>query len=500
MTLRSVTLGVSLLLMTCWHCLATPRSSADGSIPAAVAPQTPPIRTTTSLVMIDVLVEDKKTGEPVKDLEKDDFVVRDNGKAVAITTFNSGKDQNLRPIQLWFVLVCNEEVHYQVGGRRRTQIEATEKRGAGFMAGKASELLGPGLQHLEANETVGVAHWCDNGESEIDMTPTVDRAAPLKAIDELAARKGVVIEQMNNESSQEHVMRLIDDVARSAFPIPVTAIVFVGGKESGRLGNPGDSSSGSMEFSSMEFGLGNGGDSGGAGDSSNYKVQNNQYGNRLGTIIDILRNRYEVGFLPGKPGKKLHRVEMVITKEAKERYASALVIRYRDAYRDKEQVRSSDEAKQMATLKQLDSRMQMAVKSAGNQGEVSFEVREIREAQGAAVGTQRFSLRIDPKALTWRMLPNGDRRSVVTTVVACYSQKGQPIGVVVKELEIIEESDRLQAMKNKPVVITVSAMLAKGATRIRMVVRDVASGHIGSQDLQPLAGNSLGENAGNLPV
>jgi hypothetical protein len=198
-------------------------------------------------VLVDVLAEDKKTGEPIKSLGQEDFLLRDDGKPVPITTFNSGKNQNLRPIQLWFVLACNEQRHYHINSERRTQFEATETLGASFLADKATELLGPALKHLGAGETVGVAHWCDNGESEIELMPTADRETPLTAIEKIAGRKSVVIEQFNNSYGRERLLPLIDVVARTAFPTPVTAVVFVGGKSSG-AGRTVDTSAGFMEF------------------------------------------------------------------------------------------------------------------------------------------------------------------------------------------------------------------------------------------------------------
>jgi hypothetical protein len=490
MTLCRAALGFALLLCACWNCLATPQNVPQTGGPDVS--KSAPIRVDTSLVTVDVVVEDKKTGEPIKELAKEDFLLRNDGKPTDISSFNRGKDQNLRPLQLWFVLVCDEERHYQVGGRRRTQIESTEMLGASFLAGKTAEVLRPGLEHLNKDETIGVAHWCDNGESEIDQPPTTDREQPLQAMERIVSRKRVVLEDMSNEDNRGHVLGLIEDVSRTAFPVPMSVIVFVGEKAAGAAGKAEDASSGIMEFWSTDYGAETGKGVSGAGDSSSYKVQNSEYGDRLGKIIDILHSRYELSFLPGKPGKKVHRVEVSMQKSSREIYANAL-IRYRDVYRDDTQGESAEEKKPAAKLKQLDSRMQAAVKSQKGQEELRFEV---HETSGVAAGTERFAVRVDPRGLTWTMLPNGDRRSIVTMVVASYSPKGQPIGLVVKELEIVEASEKLKVLKDKPVQLTVTANVLKGAARVRLVVRDVATGHIGTQDVQPVAmvgGGDAGE-------
>ena len=158
MTSRCAALALSLLFFTCRDCPGLPQTSQKVSGSAAVL-QGPTLRTTTSLVVADVLVEDKRTGEAIKILQQEDFLLRDNGKPAPITAFNSGENQNLRPIQLWFVLAGNEEHHNPINSERRTQYEATETVGAGFLSGKAAELLVPALKHPNAGETVGVAHW-----------------------------------------------------------------------------------------------------------------------------------------------------------------------------------------------------------------------------------------------------------------------------------------------------------------------------------------------------
>jgi hypothetical protein len=481
MTLRFAALSLSLLLFVCLNCSGSPQTSSQGKTSSASS-QTPAIRVNSSLVLVDVLVQDKKTGEPVKDLQAENFLLEEDGKQVSISSFNRGKDQNLRPIQLWFVLVCNEVLHYEVGARRRTQFEATEAWGSRFLAGKSAELR-LAMEHLRPDESMGVAHWCDNGESEIDLRPMLDRDTPLNAIEEVATRKTAKID-LRNEDSQERVLRMINDVARTAFPVPLTAIVFIRQKESEPgSGKQEDTSSGLMEFSSLDFGLDGRNESSGAAGSSLYSIQSNEYGRRLGTFIDILHGRYEISFLPGKQGKKLHHVSVALTKDAKERFPDAL-LRYRGAYSDAPQVEEAKTAKRLAAWKQLDSKMQSAVKAVPNLNQLAFSATLAFDRTG---NTQQFVVKIAPNELTWRMLPNGDRRSVVTAVVATYSVKGQPIEVAVKDLEIIQEFDRLPALKDKPVVFSLNAAVEKGAARIRLVVRDVATGHIGSQDLQPAA-------------
>lgn len=473
-------LGRSLALITC---------AAACGFSAFAAPQAP-IKVQSEIVMVDVLAENKKTGDPIKDLAKDDFQLRVNGKSVDIAGFARGKDENLRPLQLWFVLVCNEERHYAVGGsRRRTQAESTDILSSSFLAGRSEQTLAPGLAHLQSADTVGVAHWCDNGESEIDFHPAVQSDAVYKAIDSIAGRKAITIQEVNDQDDpQKRLLALINSVSRSAFPQPVPAVIFVGGKRGVNDANRDSSSTGAMEFSFFDAG-GTGNTSATEADS-HYDVKNNQYGERLGSIIDILHSRYEVGFQPVKADKKQHRVAVTITAAARDRYPTA-VLRYRDEYVEDAPPPALDAAKGMAEWKHLDSKMQAAVKNDPALTALVFTV--IRggsvpvppEHGHAQPDAEKFLLKINPEDLTWRMLPNGDRRCVLSAVVAGYSSKGKPISVIEKDVEIIQAFEKLPKLQGKPMVFAVNAPVIKGAAKIRVVLRDVATGKMGTQDLQP---------------
>jgi hypothetical protein len=430
------------------------------------------IRTTTSLVLVDTMAADKKSGTPLGDFNPDDVELRDNGKVAAISSFVRGKDHELRPVQLWFVLMCNEEKHYRATARRRTGVELTEQWGVGFLAGKASQLA-PALDHLKPDETVGVAHWCDNGESEIDVTPSRDHSAAIEAMDTIARRKTISVEQDDSGDARSVVLSLINNVARTAFPQPFLAIIFVGGKQAANKSE--DVWSGFMEMSSMDFGL----DGGSSSDPQNYAVQESDYVKRLGLYLDGLHLRYEIGFEPGKRQKKLHHVTVSLTKAAKEKYPNA-VLGYREVYSDAEQDETADNSKKAINWKELDSQMRAAVNAAAARSDLQLEA---HKTSGLAGGVEQFVVKIVPGDLSWKMLPNGDRRCVVMTVVASYSAKGQPLGVTVKELEIVQESEKLAVLKNKPVVLSLKVPVAKGAAKVRVLVRDVATGHIGAQDM-----------------
>ena len=123
--------------------------------------QAPTIRVQSSMVLVDVMSQDLNNGLPVRDFRKEDFRLFDNRHEVPIATFDAGAHEDTRPVALWLVVICNE------GGK-------SEFEASGGFAGQES-LFRPALDHLRTHDTVGVAHWCDNGETQLDLRPTEDR-------------------------------------------------------------------------------------------------------------------------------------------------------------------------------------------------------------------------------------------------------------------------------------------------------------------------------------
>jgi len=137
--------------------------------PRATA-QAPTIRVQSSLVLVDVIGQDRKSGLPVRDFKKEDFRLFDNRHEVRIATFDAGAHYHTRPITLWLVVICNESGLPKLGAS------------AEFLGQES--LFRPALEHLEKNDRVGVAHWCDNGNSQLDLLPTEDRDNAIRQLAE----------------------------------------------------------------------------------------------------------------------------------------------------------------------------------------------------------------------------------------------------------------------------------------------------------------------------
>ena len=189
---------------------------------ANVSTQTTPIRVQSSLVLVDVIGLDAKNGLPVRDFHKEEFRVFDNRQEVPISTFDAGTQHDTRPITLWLVVICNE------GGIVGASAE--------FM-GKES-LFRPALNHLEIRDTVGVAHWCDDGETRLDLLPTEDLERPIRVLAEalkpIAFQGGTDATDEVGEETYRKMIRLIirDSYGRNPKPLPV--IVFLHGDHTGQ--------------------------------------------------------------------------------------------------------------------------------------------------------------------------------------------------------------------------------------------------------------------------
>ena len=126
--------------------------------------------TSSDLVLVDVIA--LTNGLPDKILKRGDLEVFDNGRPVSIMTFDSGAQFTTRPLALWFVVLCN--------------MQGYEKQGSGLFA-RQIDLFRPALKYVEKQDTVAVAHWCDDGQSKLDLLPTSNVEDAATALEQVLA-------------------------------------------------------------------------------------------------------------------------------------------------------------------------------------------------------------------------------------------------------------------------------------------------------------------------
>ena len=169
------------------------------------------------LVLVDVIA--LKNGLPDKTLKRGDFEVFDNGHPVSIAMFDSGTQFATRPLALWFVVQC--------------YMPDIEEEGTRFFRGQIS-LFKPALKFSERQDTVAVAHWCDNGDAKLDLLPTsnVDQV-PTILEQVLAPSIHADDHERTGELALQKALQLVIDATRSSKPLPVPVVIFLFGDHSG---------------------------------------------------------------------------------------------------------------------------------------------------------------------------------------------------------------------------------------------------------------------------
>ncbi len=297
--------------------------------------QTPTFRVQSSLVLVDVIGQgDLKNGLPVRDFKRQDFRILDDGHEVRIATFDFGADT--RPIALWLVVICNE------GGLVGASAE---------FAGK-EPLFRSALDHLEKHDTVGVAHWCDNGETQLDLLPTEDRETPISVLAEslkpIPFRGGTAATDAVGEETFRKMIRLIIRDAYRRNPKPLPVIVFLHGDHTGQPRHELDKLVDDfLETSGIVFGIRD--DRSASlpfliGEQAKimhymakhtggqyFSVPPSGYASALEAVLMQLHSRYELGFIPPTIDGKRHELRVELTKKARERH-KRVRLRFRPEY------------------------------------------------------------------------------------------------------------------------------------------------------------------------
>jgi hypothetical protein len=302
---------------------------------APSVPQSPEITFSSSsdLVLVDVVALNAKNGLSDKMLKRDDFQIFDNGHPVSIMTFDSGAQFSIRPLALWFVVQC-----YMPG---------YEAKGSGLFRGQTS-LFKPALKYLEKQDTVAVAHWCDDGDSRFDLLPTnaVEEAATTLE-QALAPSHFADDHDRTGELALQKTLQLIIDATRSLVPEPVPVVIFLYGDYSGMPKSEANHFIDELlETSAVAYGLRDRRSPriwllGEQGAVANYIatqtggqylwVTPETYSKGLEEILQQLHGRYELGFKPEARDGKRHKLSVKLADAVKNQH-KGVRLRYRSAY------------------------------------------------------------------------------------------------------------------------------------------------------------------------
>jgi hypothetical protein len=307
------------------------------SQPSPTTAQAPTIRAQSSLVLVDIISQDPKNRPGVRDFKREDFRIFDNRQEVSIATFSAGASYGTRPISLWLVVICNEQ--------------GLPKFGASSEFAGKEPLFGSALDHLENHDTIGVAHWCDNGETQLDLSPTEDRDSPIRALAETL--KAIPFEGGTSESDAvgevtfRKMIRLIIQDAHRRNPQPLPVIVFLHGDHTGQPREELDKLVDDfLETSGIVFGIRDDRSPGMflLGEQSkimHYMAKHtggqyfssppSGYAAALEAILTQLHFRYELGFIPPAIDGQRHKLRVELTKEARKEH-KGVRLRFRQEY------------------------------------------------------------------------------------------------------------------------------------------------------------------------
>ena len=294
-------------------------------------------------VIVDLTAVDHSSYRPDTTLTRDDIIVSDGGKPVPLTSFDTSAGDSVRPLQLWLVVQCN--------------LQGWIGNGSSVLTGHA-DLLGAGLRNLSSADTVGVAHWCDDGVEHLDMPPGHDSTAALKTLPVLVKPATGLgrPQERTGELSLQSLLRSISLHAAQTIPRPLPVLLFLHEDATGAPKIEVDQLLKTLlEQSAVAFVLNDG--SADVTFSSDYLRNNTGYvlrnlAERTGgaafrvaplqqepgglsqaitTILERLHSRYQLSFVPKQKDGKVHTLKVSLTVAARQKH-SRVILGSRSSY------------------------------------------------------------------------------------------------------------------------------------------------------------------------
>jgi hypothetical protein len=327
------TRAVMLLLLSSPLASVCPHLALGQEAPPAPQSRDVTIHAESNLVLVDVIALQAKNGLPDQTLQQGDFQVLDNGQPVSIATFDSGAQFTTRPLALWFIVQCHRP---------------DEAKGSGFFAGQIRRFQ-PALKSLEKEDTVAVAHWCDDGQSNLDLMPTRnfdDMVTTLERV--LAPGAHAEFEDRAGELALQRTLQQIVDTTRASRPEPLPVLIFLYGDYSSMKRSEADHFIGELlKSSAIAFGIRDLRSPhiffapGEQKEIAHYVATQTggqyldatpeTYGKALEEILRQLHFRYELGFQPKDLDGKRHKLTVRLADSARNQH-KGVRLRFRATY------------------------------------------------------------------------------------------------------------------------------------------------------------------------
>jgi hypothetical protein len=443
------------------------RSSTPASVPA----------------LIDVIVTDKHANAAAQGLTQGDFQVFDGRNPIAISSFAHAPDFPPRPLVVWFIVQCPLE------GIASSWVS----NGSGFMKGKTTSFA-PVLQKLQSNDTVGVAHWCDDGTLGVDLLPTRDRDAPSASLQTVLNAPMVRPTTVSGMDALHAMVLRVRDTSQRATPGSLPVLIFLYGDHGGMYNDEAndmlDQPLGPLP---LVYGINNGAVSVQKlqlhsqnwlyvvhylSDKTGGVVLSTWHGTydvELDHILTELQGRYQLGFIPPALDGKQHELRIKLSDNARNKLKSA-DLRYASTFLASPNALGSASSPES----QAEAALALAMTNTSPCTDIVFDASGKVPAPGQPA---QFRLYVDPRSLSWTPLENGDRHAMLTLAIGSYPAQGAALSNQIKQFEALQTKADQSSATPKAVVLSVPFQVPPGSARLRFVLRDTTSGRLGSFDL-----------------
>ena len=356
------------------------------------------------------------------------------------------------------------------------------------------------LQKLPGADTAAVAHWCDDGTFGVDLAPTIDRAAPAKALHTVLSASPVKTSDTPGENALHDVLERIPYVSFSYQPQAMPVLVFLYGDQSGMYQHKlEDTVQQVLRCSGIVYELDNGAirkplrittDASPFPNSKSqvvhylaeqtggqvYSTWTNKYGENLDRLIGDLHRRYEIGFVPPTLDGRRHEIKIKLMDEARHKLKSA-ELHYAPAYLAAPALPQPE----MASTPSPDTALAQALSSSAQFTDIRFDASgKVRFDEQSA----QFRLFIDPRSLAWQPAENGssDVQTKFTLAAAYLSADRAVTSSQVKNFVVTRTQAEQSGDSPKAVIVNFSSPLPVETVRLRFILRDSAA-HLGSFEL-----------------
>ncbi len=445
-------------------------------------------RASTSLVLVDVIAQDPKHELGSNSVKQDDFEMRDNGDPTPIVSFDDSTNFGTHPVAFWFVVICNE---------------GNNPDGSGMFRGK-EELFRPALESLNQNDRVGVAHWCDNGEAEVDLSPTPDRDAAIhalaKALQPIDWTAPAPQYRRLGELGFQWMLELLIDQAHATRPESLPVIVCLYGDHSGQ---PADELDRLLDYllstSGFVYGIKDRAIPNFFGEMPGrrlqvlhyladqtggeyFAVKPDQYAAALQETIAQVHSRYGLGIHAIMDGKR-HKLTIGFTRATHQRYKS-VKLRYRTGYTTNFPINTLADPLSVARLEDapLPRRLNFKTKVSSDAAPAARSLQ--------APSSQRYVIdySIPEPELKFATDSQGNHVYSVQFAALVYDRSGNKLDEIRSNLNISIASDHFTEVRESGIRARQTIEVPDRATLLRFLARDQLGGSIGRLNVTlPLA-------------